>query len=89
MDLKSSDMAKQWIQDNLWKIVLAIILAAGTGIGLNTQYRIADAIDTPYIKRDIAELKKGFKEFSTEQKAANKEQSKMNNIILEEVRKLK
>ena len=79
-------MAKQWIQDNGWKIVVvaATIIAAYAvltdnvremkpDVQKNTEYRLADAVDTPYLKEQVRELKTDFKKFTTEQRSVNRE----------------
>ena len=79
-------MAKQWIQDNMWKIAVAIAtVIAGyavltdnvrelkPAVQKNTEYRLADTVDTPYIKEQVRELKADFKEFTTEQRSVNRE----------------
>ena len=79
-------MAKQWIQDNGWKIVVAAatIIAAYAvltdnvremkpDVQKNTEYRLADVVDTPYLKEQVRELKTDFKKFTTEQRAVNRE----------------
>jgi hypothetical protein len=42
-------------------------------VELNSQHRLTDEADTPYIKQSIAEIKVDFRDFRTEQRIVNKQ----------------